>query len=489
MKPLRFLPFAALVLSVLVVATSPTRADLGFSSTPGGPPGTAAYNPTWYAATDLYWDPGNACSCASDTNSGTSSGAPVLTFKEMVRRWGSRSPMLTPGQATTIHVLSSQTSGMATSDPIGTFSPSAPNGMIAIVGTLKAVGSSFSGSTVTQISRANPGNDFSVLLGTAGVTNGAAVGQLLYDSTVSGGSYCWIDSLTGSGATLTAVCTNPFLGSGLTTPTNNPSTAAPNGSSWSSGDTLQLYTAPTVYADVLSFNQGSASGSSGSSTTGVAWVQGLNFGDTATTAGSSSVTLRFTQQGVVSLVSSQALLQVYSDSTGAPLDNRILCSFAPNGAWISGIDLYGGAVGTTAAYLTTVGGALNVQLRYDIILHGSTTIGSGALTSAYNVHVPSGATVIVQSAGAMSLRAGGFNGALWGAGTVQPYQGGLVVNRSGSTWAATVLMAALKLTSNALTTGTVYSGTSFTNSVSITSANIDTYGAIFDVNSGARFTN
>lgn len=63
--------------------------------------------PAWFI------DPGNASGNASDRNAGTTAAAPLLTYKELARRWGTTSPTLR--QNTTITWLSSQTD---TSDPV-----------------------------------------------------------------------------------------------------------------------------------------------------------------------------------------------------------------------------------------------------------------------------------------------------------------------------------------------------------------------------------
>ena len=60
------------------------------SAAGGAAPGTAAYNPNWYAAGNIYLDPVSG----NDTNSGLSAGAAIKTAAEMIRRFGSDSPYL-----------------------------------------------------------------------------------------------------------------------------------------------------------------------------------------------------------------------------------------------------------------------------------------------------------------------------------------------------------------------------------------------------------
>ena len=221
--------------------------------------GPACTVPAWFL------DFANSSGCASDANSGTSAtctGAgigPLLHVSQLYSRWGSHSPFLVSStNVTTFHILSSQPIGSATADPWGAFNPVAPDGMISIVGTLQAVGATCTDGAVTAISRANPGNDWNIAAGTCTYV----AGQLAFNSTVAGGSYAWVDSVAAGTATLTP----PFAAAGLTTPSNNPSFTT-DGASWTAGggDTIQLYTAPTIYLDAFMPNVGSLSAPGGTS--------------------------------------------------------------------------------------------------------------------------------------------------------------------------------------------------------------------------------
>ena len=63
-------------------------------------PGTPGYNPAWYslANTGVYWDPANLSGTASDSNSGAASVSAVRSWNEIIRRFGSDSPLQTPGK-------------------------------------------------------------------------------------------------------------------------------------------------------------------------------------------------------------------------------------------------------------------------------------------------------------------------------------------------------------------------------------------------------
>ena len=399
----------------------------------------------------------NSTGCAADSNSGTSTtcGAvgsgigPLLTVGQLYSRWGTHSPTLNPGTGTTIYVLSSQASSAWNTDPWGVFSPSCPNGSCQIIGTLQAVGSTFVGSTVTQISRANPGNDFEVLLGAAGAA--AATGQILYDSTAGG--YCVIDSLTGSGGTLTAVCTAPFTAASVTTPKNAPAPVA-DGASWLSGDTLQLYTRPIIYMDTLSPQLGTSAANGGANVSGMTWVQSIQFGSPSGT-GSSGIASNFTIAAAggftCSLCSFDAIAIVNAASSGNALDlNQQLISpfglFETN-ASSGNVVVYGGSDAPLVGNPIFFG----VTLKNDTILHGGPQFYPG-IDTITNAHLVSG-TMTVIGASALRIVSGGTAAALWGGGTVEVYQGNVVVNTTGNTWANEVIVNALKLSRSGFTVG------------------------------------
>ena len=127
----------------------------------GGAPGTPGYNPAWFAATQVYVDPLNG----SDAAAGTSSGAPLKTWAEVVRRYGSNQPTFNYGQSCAYFFLNSQTAG---TDPIF-FEPRVSGGGQALLEAVPAqVGPSFVGGAVTAKARGAPGT----LLQVAGMPAG-----------------------------------------------------------------------------------------------------------------------------------------------------------------------------------------------------------------------------------------------------------------------------------------------------------------------------
>jgi hypothetical protein len=433
--------------------------------------------PNWYE------DPSNATGCASDSNSGTSAtcGAsgvgPLLTWGELiVHRWGGRSPTFVPmGGSVAINVLSSQPS--ATSDYIGWLTLGASNALVEVLGTLQPAGSSFSCGAITQISRGNPGNDFEV----AGMPGQAAAGQVLVDTAIAGS--CIVDSL----ATGVATCTQPFTNASITTPNNLP-TFVTDGLSWTSGDTCQLYTRPVVYMDGLTFSLGTSASSGSTSTTGVGWVQDIEFGGPGSNAHTSNFALL--PSGSVTLsrvqVDSFLVFNPTNSGDGLLLSSSLVSFWGP-------INVTSGTASQTVIY----GGSLDplgsnpilsgVSIKNDTIVHGNALIYPG-VNFLYNAHIlnsigaTGGATVRLNSSGTL--------GAVWGAGSLFAYEGSVVNNRTAQTWANTVLVAGLKLNSASATTGAAYDGGGgWSSGISLTSANIDSNNGLQDPNTGARFCN
>jgi hypothetical protein len=377
-----------------------------------------------------------------------------------------------------------------TADPWGTFEPALPNAAFALIGTPNPVGGPFTAGTVTVTSPGNPGNDWEVAIGNS---VDAAIGQLVYDSSASlGGAYFWIDSLSGSGSSLTATVTMPFSGTAVTTVTWS---VPPTFSTINTGDTLQLYTVPTIYADAIQPSVGANSNVSGVGTpTGTSWFQMVDFGDTYGNGYSQTVVGGNGNVSLSSVRSDVGLILRYNFAlVNAPHASHSVGSWFSNGLLLAAPDLQlnGGAI-------NTLGGSCIIQdfmyFTWNPIVHGNTVIYSGSAYAA-GMHIPSGATVSIEPGASLQAVNEGADYAsplLWGAGTVTPYQGGSFINRSGSGPATALGVNTMLLTSNSITTGCapLDGGTgSPPCGIPLTVANWTTYGALIEPLSGARFTN
>jgi hypothetical protein len=193
----------------------------------GGAPGTPAYNPTWYAATSIFWDPAGT-SGGSDANAGTSANTPVLTFAEIVRRYGSNTPVFNYGQSVQITQLTSQPAGQ---DPVF-FEPHVSGGGQAILLVVLPVAFGTSAVTVnTAKARGAPGTLLTLTL--ASCPAGVAAGMFAVNNTRN--SQAFIDSV---GATV--VMQQPQTTASINTTAVSP--APVEDDTWTTGDSVSFYT-------------------------------------------------------------------------------------------------------------------------------------------------------------------------------------------------------------------------------------------------------
>jgi hypothetical protein len=188
-------------------------------------PLTAPENGSW-AVTSWYVDPLSHVATCSDTNAGTTSAAPLCTFAEIARRWGTLSPVL--ASATTIYLESNDSS----SDPFSP-APVAGGGSLTITGVLSSAQQVWSTTVSSYAARAygthaSPGTLTSVSApGSASAPSGYSA-QLVYDSTHP--SYAWVYGVSGGTMTL-----------------SQPLNGTTEVSTWANGDTITGYAPPTAY--------------------------------------------------------------------------------------------------------------------------------------------------------------------------------------------------------------------------------------------------
>jgi hypothetical protein len=420
-----------------------------------GIPGTAAFNTAWYAVTDIYWDPAGTAG-GSDANTGTTIGSPLLTFKEIVNRYGSSTPQFNYGQSVTVHQLTSQP---AAQDPVF-FAPYVSGGGAAVLlGTLILSGGASSSVNVTAKARGGPGTLLQI-------TNFGALAQkqLVFNSTR--GSYAFVD-----GTTSPFAMTQP-LSSTLLSTVGVPTLAEDN--TWTTGDTFQAYTLPKCNLKAWRPRGGDAS----ASVVGGGWVQFVEIADSSGTGASEYPHLCDSGVNVLSSCLIDTRCHV------ATLNGR------GQGAYLLGCYAAGQVVcfsGNPAIYGGTCAGgatvdAANPSLDGDLILHSA---------SAFNACLP--VVGAVYGDGTLQIEGGGatrVSTALWGSVAVTINPSSAYWNGSGTTFAATLLTnGALKLGAN--TTGSFFTpGTGlWTSAVNITPANLDTNNGLQNPQTGARFCN
>jgi hypothetical protein len=232
-----------------------------------GAPGTPAYNPAWYAFTDIYIDPVSG----NDAAAGNTSGTAIKTWGEAFLRWGGTRVMYT--HSVTVHQLSSQP---ASTDQIFLDVQLVNATFFAIIGTLTAVGGTFSAGTVSAKVRSTTDQRLRV----ASMPGGASAGMLVHN--VTNDSWATIDAMSGS----TAIMNQPYLSSNFSTIGQDWGDTEDDG--WATGNTLQLYTLPNLNLQHIgSFGADSIT----SENLPCVWLQNLNFPDPSGSPGNTGIGL------------------------------------------------------------------------------------------------------------------------------------------------------------------------------------------------------
>jgi hypothetical protein len=428
--------------------TAPGTSSLTGLSAPGSP----AYNPSWYAATDVYWDPSGA-NGGSDENMGTDVLHPILTWTEAVRRYGSDSPLFNDGQSLTVHKLSAQAPNV---DPVFFYPRISGGGYAALIDTLVVFAGPFAAGVVTLLSKGG-GTDLTVASMPAGVTAG------MYVLNSTSGSYAFVKSMSGTTATMTQPIAPPS-GVGLS--------AGAMGTNWVTGDTLTVYNVPNL----TNLKAWRPSGSDISATTaGVGWVQWTQVADPSGVGNST--------------------LEVFNDSAGQNFQGCYfagIVSISSSGAPVGNVNVFSGcffaqAVTPLCGPGFIFGGcilgsfnnrSIGFTLGGNVILSTSSTMSVLFITDAHN-------------SGGLSILRGGIarvSGTLWGAGGVSVDAMAAYENGSGTTFALSLLCTGGNSFGSSLT-GTKYVGGTFTDGVALTPANMDAFNGLQDPLTGARFCN
>jgi hypothetical protein len=265
----------------------------------------------------------------------------------------------------------------------------------------------------------------------------------------------------------------------------------PDDLSWSSGDTLQLYSLPTIYGE--GFATTTQSSDDAGTLAGSTWVQTCHFGDLRGYVGGNTAS-QFTVavNGGIRFAGDSFDPYVIANPMGSGNNARTTAFvgsvFTGAGDFGSASTLYfyGGALGSAGGITPITNG---VQINSDTIAHAGLTMYSGGFTQIFNLHLAAG-TAVVEPGGSIFLRTPQTAGVIWGGGTLAVFQGAGVYNRSGGTWATEVLVP-IRLTSNLNTTGCSSNATTGLTqcSVTVAPAAIDDAGAVFDLYSRATFSN
>jgi hypothetical protein len=202
--------YLCLLLLVLIACSKPTSSNVKYDSIQLGATQPASQTvPNWYID----------ASAGNDSNGGTTSGAPLKTAGELLRRWGTNSPTL--NQATVITAGAGGVLDPFTITPLG-------SGSLVIQGTLTQV---WTGTVSGLVAKSRSSAQLLKITSLSGM----AQWQLVYNSTRN--AYAVLYTVSGG---------NALVGQSQT-PVNPPSSISPTElDTWANGDTITGYTPSTV---------------------------------------------------------------------------------------------------------------------------------------------------------------------------------------------------------------------------------------------------
>jgi hypothetical protein len=437
------------------------------SSEGSGAPGMPAYNPGWYARTTVQWDPGNASGTALDSNTGAA-GSALLTWGEIVRRYGATDPQFNYAQICTYTMASAQPAG---ADPVF-FTPKLSGGGQAVLDCssgLVANGVPFSPATVTL---KNQATGQVTQLNT--VPAGVVAKNLLKNVTQN--SWAFVDAVVaGPNAKMTQPLTNALL----TTPGNPTLAIAAN---WLNTDSYQAYTLP-----LLNLKAWRPIGSDAGAAVGTGWVQFAQIADSSGAGGSITALVGDCGTNVLASCQLPGRLQV-TELAGRSGGAFVLgCDVTGQIALFSGSPIVFG--GTARGALISGAGAATID--GGLLMHGACTVNASLINGG---DVFADGSLTIQGGGAYRLSAAlAGTAAFWGSAAVTVNAMSSFQRATGASFAATLLTSgALKLGANATGSGYVGGGV-FTDGIAITAASIDTGAAggagLSNPVNGGRFCN
>lgn len=422
--------------------------------------------------TDWYWDPANASGQASDANSGTSVGAPLLTWTGLISKYGTDRPLLPYGQSATVHQLSAQP---AAQDPV--FAEARVAGGSQFILDCRAAwvnaGAAFPAGAL------GGGFGYAGAVATAGgtpMTMAAVPGYvvantLLFNSTRQ--SYAFVDSVAGG----TAKLSQPQTLASLLTPTAVPFPSVDN--DWAANDSIQPITLPNV-----NLKRWGAVG--GDLTAGIqpcaAWVIGASVADSSGNGNSEYPLQNHCANTVMSLCLFPGRVHASSDQGrgfGLYLLGCVVRTAMP---------FFGGGQMAVFGGILNVPSALAGTLEFlnNVIVHGAWGPATGAQIVVSTGGAFSDGPLTVQVA-AQVTTGGGVK--LWGSFSV-------VMNANATFLAGAAFATNALLTNGALSFANDAHnniGTAVTDSgvpygpFLLTPANLDLYGGLQNLNTGARF--
>lgn len=301
------------------------------------PERTFSYNVepnVYWSQSSWFIDPQNG----NDNNDGLTSSTPIQTWFEMIRRFGTYSPVF--NVAVTITFLTDQ---LTTNDPVF-FDPVIINGgSLTVLGTLTHITNAVLSGVTPKNYNATGVYPAGLLQANFGVPVSSYQGYILVNVT-QGNAVCWIDSASGNVATLT----QPFVSN---VPSFNDVPSRVN--SFTNGDTVSIYKPTTIY--MLNMNASGQGAVSGNIT--FAHLLLADPVSPGSTNGFYSHLIRFVETRIDTYFQ-------FSDAPSGTNDN--LLNVFGSGGTLLGCTVLGGSFGT----LTSIGNTISGYFDADVILRG-----------------------------------------------------------------------------------------------------------------------
>lgn len=410
-------------------------------------------NPTWLQP-DWYvsWSTGN------DANDGTTPATAVKTVMGgIVIPWGTSSPTLP--QNTTIHMLDSQPLGAENIDlsPTmgGTF-------YFAIVGTLIAIGTPtvFGTGSVTSKNRST-----GQALAVSGLSTSYTPGRLVKNQTHP--SSAWVRKNVSGTVTFSQPLTTVGPGDPVFTAGSEVDT-------WADSDTVQLYDVPTINLTSCVILGGAVNSGL---TASALWIQDLHVLD-ASGGNDTSCFAPSCDQTYTAL--SEVWVDPYLLLGGNPSFCNAFNCYMNGGGEMQLTAVVNGGVFTSnnTGFLFDLGCSLDQDVAVDGFVE------AGDRTSLGLVEISSTGEVFV--AGSAYLAPLTSSSIVWGAGALNPGNGGHLHLVSG-TFAAVLLGPLVLRLDNTATTGTSYASGVWTDGITLTPANLDTNAGLQNPRTGSKF--
>jgi hypothetical protein len=427
-------------------------------------PGTPSYNPTWYATSAIYFDPGGLFG-GSDDNLGTSPLSPLATWQEVVRRYGSSAPQFSYGQSCSYFQMSGQSLNQ---DEIFFTPKLSGGGQALLIVYLVSTGADFASGAL------GGGYGYAGAVPSAGGTmmTMAAVPSYVTAKTLlentTRGSYAMVDSVVGGTAKLAQPQTKASL-------TQTATTVGPSvDNDWAPGDNIRAWTTQNC-------NLGRWAPEGGDEVSFQACWGGVYFARIPDTNGAQLSTFSAigdcnTTVFSCCVIDSALQAQTFEGRSSVHALSLQNCFVAGT------LSIYGANVyifgGVSNQALNANGNAC--ALLNNAALHGVSTF-VGVATGLSNVF--SDGTLNIES----SIYAQSF---VWGSYALSVFPESAYINSTGSTFVLKATLTSGAITwSGTMTTGTSYAGGVWTDGVNLTPANLDANSGLQNPKTGARICN